>query len=182
MIDRISRSLDAFGLLAIVLVLAVAFADQLLNHELPCPLCLLQRVGFVLAGFGLAINLVFGPRASHYALVILGAMAGGAVAMRQVLLHIVPGTGAYGDPFLGLHFYTWAAILFALIVIGSAVLLLFDTRLDASPAEPAPIGILARTALVLFTLLVVGNALSTFLECGLGLCPDNPTGYEILHK
>ncbi|RKT37897.1 disulfide bond formation protein B [Thiocapsa rosea] len=177
---RIARSLDALGLIAIGLVLAVAFSDQLLNHELPCPLCLLQRVGFVLAGFGLAMNLVFGPRPSHYALTILGAMAGGAVALRQILLHIVPGTGAFGEPFLGLHFYTWAAILFALIVIGSAVLLLFDARLEASPAEHEPIGTLARTALVLFTLLVVGNALSTFLECGLGLCPDNPTGYEML--
>lgn len=182
MTDRISRGLDALGLLAIGLVLIVAFADQLLNHELPCPLCLLQRVGFVLAGFGLAMNLVFGPRASHYALTILGAMAGGAVALRQILLHVLPGTGAYGEPFLGLHFYTWAAILFALIVVGSAVLMLFDARLDASPAEPEPIGTLARIALVVFTLLVVGNAFSTFLECGLGLCPDNPTEYEILHE
>jgi hypothetical protein len=115
-------------------------------------------------------------------LTILGAVAGGAVALRQVLLHIVPGTGAYGEPFLGLHFYTWAAILFALIVIGSAVLLVFDTRLDTAPTEPAPIGMLARIALVLFTLLVIGNALSTFLECGLGLCPDDPTGYEMLRE
>lgn len=182
MTDKISRSLDALGLLAIGLVLAVAFADQLLNHELPCPLCLLQRVGFVLAGFGLAMNLVFRPRASHYGLTILGAMAGGAVALRQILLHVVPGTGAYGAPFLGLHFYTWAAILFTLIVVGSAILLLFDARLDASPADPEPISTLARIALVLFALLAVGNALSTFLECGLGLCPDNPTEYEMLHQ
>jgi disulfide bond formation protein DsbB len=177
---RFSRSLDALGLLAIALVLAAAFADQLLHDELPCPLCLLQRVGFVLAGFGLAMNLVFGPRASHYALTILGAMAGGAVALRQILLHIVPGTGGYGDPFLGLHFYTWAAILFALIVLGSTLLLLFDARLSTSSAEPEPIGALARTALVLFTAMVVGNVVSTFLECGIGLCPDNPTEYEML--
>ena len=177
---RISRSLDALGLLAIALVLAAAFADQLLHDDLPCPLCLLQRVGFVLAGFGLAMNLVFGPRASHYALTILGAMAGGAVALRQILLHIVPGTGAYGDPFLGLHFYTWAAILFALIVLGSALLLLFDARLSTASAQPEPIDALARIALVLFTLMVVGNVVSTFLECGIGLCPDNPTEYEML--
>lgn len=180
MLYRISRSFDALGLLAIALVLAAAFADQLLHDELPCPLCLLQRVGFVLAGFGFAMNLVFGPRASHYALTILGAMAGGAVALRQTLLHVVPGTGAYGDPFLGLHFYTWAAILFALIVLGSALLLLFDARLSTSSAQPEHIDALARTALVLFTLMVVGNVVSTFLECGIGLCPDNPTDYEML--
>jgi disulfide bond formation protein DsbB len=185
--DRLSRSLDTLGLLAIGLMLIVAFADRLLRHELPYPLCLLKRVGFVLAGFGVAMNLVFGPRASHDALTILGAMAGGAVSLRQILLHVVPGTGAYGGPFLGIHFYSWAAIPFALIVVGSAVLLLFDTRLDSSPAKPAPIGTLARpgpdrTALVVFAFLVVGNALSIFLECGLGLCADNPTGSEMLHE
>ena len=73
-------------------------------------------------------------------------------------------TGTYGEPFLGLHFYTRAAILFDLIVVGSAVLLLFDARLDTSSAEAAPIGIQARIALVVFALLVVGNALSIFLE------------------
>jgi disulfide bond formation protein DsbB len=33
--------LNALGLYAIALVLAAAFAAQLLLHELPCPLCLL---------------------------------------------------------------------------------------------------------------------------------------------
>jgi disulfide bond formation protein DsbB len=177
---RLSRLLNALGLLAISAVLATAFADQLINRELPCPLCILQRAGFVLAGVGLAMNLVFGQRASHYALSILGAAAGGAIAMRQVLLHIVPGTGAYGDPFLGLHYYTWAALLFALIIVGSALLLLADTRFNDQAMEPPPPSWLARGALILFTLMVLGNVLSTFLECGLGLCPDNPSGYQLL--
>mgnify|MGYP006198665043 CR=1 FL=1 len=47
--------------------------------------------------------------------------AGGAVSARQILLHIVPGSGSYGDAFFGLHFYTWALIVFSLIVIGSVV-------------------------------------------------------------
>ncbi|WP_296925204.1 disulfide bond formation protein B [Thiohalocapsa sp.] len=99
--DWWARLLNALGLIAISGVLGYAFADQLIGHDLPCPLCLLQRVGFMLAGFGLALNVAFGQRASHYAVVILGAVAGFAIAVRQVLLHIVPGSGSYGDAFLG---------------------------------------------------------------------------------
>jgi disulfide bond formation protein DsbB len=40
--------LNAIALYGIALVLTVAFAAQLLLHELPCPLCLLQRILFAL--------------------------------------------------------------------------------------------------------------------------------------
>ncbi len=50
MTPSLSRTLNAVGLLAISAVLAVAFFDQLVFGDLPCPLCLLQRAGFVGAG------------------------------------------------------------------------------------------------------------------------------------
>jgi disulfide bond formation protein DsbB len=72
----------------------------------PCPICILQRAGFIAAGFGLALNLMFGPRPSHYSLAILGAMVGGIMSANQVLRYIVPGTGFYGNAIFGLHLYT----------------------------------------------------------------------------
>lgn len=175
----LSRLLNALGLIAICAVLLVAFYDQFVGGELPCPLCILQRAGFVGVGVGLALNLKFGPRPSHYALAILSAMAGGAVAARQVLLHIVPGTGTFGAPFLGLHFYSWALLLFIVIIAGCALLLLFDRQF-----EPAPrlykLGGLGLFAFALIALLVLGNGVSTVLECGGGLCPDDPVSYQLL--
>ena len=44
---------------------------------------------------------------------LLAALFGMAVAGRQILLHITPGTGSYGAPLFGLHFYTWSFLLFA---------------------------------------------------------------------
>ena len=44
--------LNALGLYAIALVLIAAFAAQLILHELPCPLCLLQRVLFAALAIG----------------------------------------------------------------------------------------------------------------------------------
>ena len=173
----LSRLLNALGLIAVDTVLVIAFADQLWFHDLPCPLCILQRAGFIAAGFGLALNLVFGPRPSYYGVVILGAAAGAAMAMRQVLLHIVPGTGAYGNPMLGLHLYTWAFIILALMIVGTAILLLNDRQFDRPEPWSQRLGVLPLTAFVVFAVVAIGNVLSTFLICGGGFCPDNPTHY-----
>jgi disulfide bond formation protein DsbB len=181
MTAAMSLRLNAIGLLAISAVLLFALGDQLLYKDLPCPLCILQRLGFLLAGFGLALNLRFGPRPSHYGLTIIGAMFGGVVSVRQVLLHIVPGSGAYGDAFLELHFYTWALILFTLVVLGTACMLLFDRQFEQPPQSQRLAGI-SRFAFALIAILALGNAVSTGLECGIGLCPDNPVDYELLKR
>ena len=179
MTPAIAMRLNALGLLAVSAVLLFAFVDQLVYGDLPCPLCILQRAGLAAAGFGLALNLRFGPRPSHYAIMILGAAAGGAIATRQILLHIVPGTGSYGNAFLGLHFYTWSLVVAALIVVGGAIMLLFERQFSES-ARPERLAGLALASFVVFALLVLGNGVSTVLECGGGLCPDNPTEYLLL--
>jgi disulfide bond formation protein DsbB len=181
MTPALSLRLNALGLLALATVLAVAFYDQLVLGDLPCPLCILQRAGFAAAGMGLALNLRFGPRPSHYAIVILSAVAGGAISMRQILLHIVPGSGSYGNAILGLHFYTWAFVLAVAIVIGSAAMLLFDRQFEEEPSAK-PLAGFALIVVVLFILLVLGNGVSTVVECAGGLCPDNPTDYLLLRS
>jgi hypothetical protein len=69
-------TLNALGLYALALILAAAFAAQLLLHELPCPLCLLQRLQFTLLAIGPILNVRWGPRPSHYALSLLAAIVG----------------------------------------------------------------------------------------------------------
>lgn len=174
-----SRLLNLLGLFAVAAVLGIAFLDQIAYGELPCPLCILQRVGFCGVGLGLALNLRFGARPSHYAVAILSAMAGAFISVRQVLLHIVPGTGSYGAALLGLHFYSWALILYVVIIAGCAVLLTFDRQFSDEP-DGRPLGALAVTALLLMAALTLGNGVSTVLECGAGLCPDDPAGYQLL--
>src|SRR6478672_5808482 len=117
-------TLNALGLYGIALVLAAAFAAQLLLNELPCPLCLLQRIQFAMLAIGPILNVRFGPRPSHYALSLLAACAGAAFAGRQILLHIQPGDVGYGSAFLGYHYYTWAFIGFAVAIILIAIVLL----------------------------------------------------------
>src|SRR6201989_1920946 len=121
MTRSLAITLNAFGLYAIAVVLLIAFGAQLLLHELPCPLCLLQRIQFAVLAIGPILNVRWGPRPSHYALSLLGAVA--AFSTRQVLLHIMPGDAGYGTALFGYHYYTWALIGFATAIVLLAAML-----------------------------------------------------------
>src|SRR5215467_12640908 len=112
MTRSLAVTLNALGLYAIALVLLVAFAAQLVLHELPCPLCLLQRIQFAMLAVGPILNLRFGPRTSHYAVSLFTALAGAAFAARQILLHVRPGARGAGWARLAYHYTGWASLGF----------------------------------------------------------------------
>ena len=171
----IAECLNAAGLAGLIAVLLVAYADQLAGHDLPCPLCLLQRVALVGVAYGLLLNLRFGPRPSAYGIMLLAALFGMAASGRQILLHVMPGSGAYGAPLLGLHLYTWSFILFVLVILGTAVLLLVPAP-TALPVWHVPVPVKQGLAWAVIGLTAL-NALTTFLQCGPIECPDNPVRY-----
>jgi disulfide bond formation protein DsbB len=176
-------TLNALGLYAVALVLAAAFAAQLLLHELPCPLCLLQRLQFTVLAIGPILNIRFGPRPSHYALSLFAAAAGAAFSTRQILLHVMPGDAGYGSVLIGYHYYTWALIGFAAAIVLLAAILLFDRQFeDDGAAQPVAAGAFARIAVWLVIGLTALNVGSTLLECGFGACADSPVVYELLKR
>jgi len=179
MTRSLAITLNALGLYAIALILLVAFGAQLILHELPCPLCLLQRIQFAMLAAGPILNVRFGPRPSHYAVSLLTAAAGAAFAARQILLHVMPGDPGYGSALLGYHYYTWALLGFVAAIILIAAVLLFDRQFGD---EAHPIGGFARAAVWLVLALTALNVISTLLECGFGACPDNPVTYELLKR
>lgn len=183
MTRSLAITLNVLGLYAIASVLLVAFALQLLLHELPCPLCLLQRVQFAMLAIGPIMNVRWGPRPSHYALSLFAAAAGFAFSMRQVLLHILPGDPGYGSALLGYHYYTIALLAFAASIVLIAIMLLFDRQFEpeAAPKFDAP-DMFATAAVWLVITLTALNVISTLLECGFGACADNPVAYELLKR
>jgi disulfide bond formation protein DsbB len=176
-------TLNVLSLYAVALVLTVAFAAQLLLHELPCPLCLLQRIQFAVLAIGPIMNVRWGPRPSHYALSLFAAAAGFAFSTRQVLLHIMPGDAGYGTALLGYHYYTLALIGFAAAIVLISAMLLSDQQFEpeAAPKFDAP-DLFATIAVWLVIALTALNVVSTLLECGFGACADNPVVYELLKR
>ena len=174
----ISANLNMLGVLGISLVLAVAFFYQLALGELPCPLCLLQRAGFIAIGMGFLFNIRLGERLSHYAMILIASLVTGFISMRQVSLHLAPGDPGYGSTLLGLHFYTWALIAAVGIVCYVAVVFVLK---DVTGDRAVPVSRQASHAVyAVFALLVAANLLSTVLECGAGQCDDNPVRYLLL--
>lgn len=183
MTPALARTLNALGLIALSGGLAIAFLDQFIKGDLPCPICLLQRVGLTAVGVGLALNLIVGPRPAHYGVMIISALIGGAVSLRQIALHVVPGTGSYGDAIFGMHFYTWAFVAFVVVIIGSAAMLFFETQFEKIWEMDHPrLDRLSQFAIGLFVVLALANTLSTVAECELGMCPENPTTYQLFHS
>jgi disulfide bond formation protein DsbB len=177
----VARTLNALALLGVCGVLLFAFYWQIVRGELPCPLCLLQRAAFLAAGLGFLLNVRFGSSESHYGVVIVSSLAGAAFALRQILLHIVPGTGAYGSAVLGYHFYTWALAGFVVLIAFAGVMLFIEAQFVEGVRDVRP-STGAQALGWLFVLVVLANAVSTLVECGFGPCPDNPTEYELLMK
>lgn len=177
--NDLARVLNTTGLIGISAALLVAFYYQLVLFDLPCPLCLLQRVGMILIGFGFLFNVRFGIKSAHYGIALIGCVVTGAIATRQILLHILPGDAGYGSTFLGLHFYTWSLLASIIAVVAIAVMMLLGKARPAAE-EAIAVALWGKVSMVLFALVIVANLMSTVLECGGGQCADNPTFYQLL--
>lgn len=166
---------NSLALLFICAVLVIAIFEQFFGSALPCPLCYLQRVGYIGMGVTMCLNLNRGPRPFHYGLLILATLFLMVTAGRQVLLHILPGSTTYGDALFGLSAYTWNAILAFIAIICVAIALMFQHGFH----YPGHLfSRLSKVIISIFLLIVLINLVSVFLECGFSACPDNPVGYK----
>jgi disulfide bond formation protein DsbB len=165
------RGLNILEILGIQSILIFALVFQIFLKDLPCPLCLLQRIGFFGIAIGLLMNLRFGLHPSHYAMALLSALFTSFVALRQIVLHIVPGTGKYGLPFLGLHLYTWSFIAAMMIIIFTSLILSIDRQYDNHLATRMRSHWSTYTLLAFTTLLVIINVVSLLIQCGISECP-----------
>lgn len=178
----ITPQLNVLSVLGIFVIVGLASVFEFAYHELPCPLCLLQRLGFLGMSLGFLMNLRFGTRARYYAVSLFFALFTSAVAIRQILLHIVPGTGSYGFPVFGLHLYTWVFILAVLYIIWIGINMLFEKNFTGV----APINrnrawkVTVHTLFALVVALCIFESVTVLFECGLCQCPENPAKYKLL--
>lgn len=177
----LARVLNYVAVLAIIGVLGVAFWHQLARNELPCALCMVQRAGLIGAGLGLLLNVRFGSSESHYGVALVSALVGAVAAGRQVLARVAPGTDALGPTILGLHFDTWAVLVFGVVVLFCAVMLFIEVQFMEGVRD-VRVGVIAQSLAWFFVAVALANAVSTLLLCGIEACPDRPTGYVLPWK
>ncbi|MBE7220845.1 MAG: disulfide bond formation protein B, partial [Caulobacteraceae bacterium] len=154
---------------------------QVVGGEIPCPLCLIERVAMLGAALAPILQLRRGWSPRHTGLGLLFALFLLVVSVRQVLLDICPRPGHdyVGSAVLGLHMPVWSVVIAAGLIAAFALeLALFDPQ-ALRAARPAPA--LARAGLALaawIVALALANLAGTILQCGLGQC--HTTGYLLL--
>lgn len=177
-------------ILGYIVVLALALVLQFAANELPCPLCMLQRYGMILSTLGALLILSDARNRSltplrylqGLGLGALGAVAGAGFAVRQVLLHILPGDVGYGGPVMGFHLYTWSLVTFCVVVVFTAILaILAPVAMPEAPPEKGLSASISSAATIAFIAIVAINAVMiVFLEGFAWVLPDNPTSYGLL--
>lgn len=185
MFGRLGFWIAHFNVVAVCAVLLGALAVQFVEHEMPCPLCMLQRMAMLLCALGPTYVLLktrggdVEPTdfAAGYGISVVAAVAGAGIAGRQVLLHIMPGDKGYGNPVFGLHLYTWSFIVFVTVLVVAGLNLIFVREL-----RPRGIQFGWPTTLLIWLLgaVIVVNAVAVFFEEGLHwTLPPNPDRYQL---
>ena len=176
--------LRLFCLIVFLFILGASLFIQIVYKELPCPLCLIQRLGILGICFSIILDLKYGLHIRNDAIGNLFAYFTALVAMRQILLHIVPNTGAYGMMVMGLHLYTWSFIV-VMIYLFTSLLFSLDERqyghtnqMITKIRKKKIVGFLIPICCLATILIALLNVILVFLECGITQCPDNPVKYK----
>lgn len=158
----------------------IALFYQYCLNEMPCPLCLLQRVGLFFIALGAIMNLKFGKQFKYDFIIVISGIYNCFVATRQVLLHIMPNDPGYGSKFLNFHFYTWNDIISVLCIIFVTLSPIFKrVNLENILSKfSISLKVVINLFFTIFLILLMINAVSVYLECGFAQCPDNPSVYK----
>lgn len=146
-------------------ILLGAYIYQVIEAEVPCPLCMLQRLAMVCIAIGPMLNLRIKFIPLHYGISLAGCIFGGTVSLRQISLHVCPGFPTFGVQIFGLELYSWALLVFACSLLGIALLLFLYKEEEAKP-----LNLFEKGAFLFMLILVVSNIITTIMECGLSAC------------
>lgn len=184
---EIERVLNLLGMLGIIAIILGSFVFQFSYRELPCTLCLLQRVAMLGLALGAAMNVMIGPDTRHYGVCLVSAVFGIVVSIRQTMLHVNPffdkktgqptleGTAnpPFGQEVLGLNLYVWGVIIFIVTFLVIGLVQLIREESDWPTQEPPWLTRLASLGVGLLVVVMAAQVVMVFLECGLGDCPND---------
>ncbi|HVG03423.1 MAG TPA: disulfide bond formation protein B [Burkholderiaceae bacterium] len=177
---RIFALLNYLFLLLVMFVIAgiltTAMTLQYANGELPCPLCLLERVAMLGVCFGIMLNFRRGFSYQNTGFSLLFAIVLLVISVRQSLLDIYPRPGHeyIGSAIFGIHMPVWSIIIALSVLTAYAVKLAIlggDEYLrEANIGDfPAIKGSAAMLSVYVIVICVI-NLVSVILQCGVGEC------------
>jgi disulfide bond formation protein DsbB len=165
-------------------ILTAAMTLQYVNGELPCPLCLLERVAMLGVCFGIILNFRRGFSYQNTGFSLLFAIVLLVVSVRQSLLDIYPRPGHeyIGSAIFGIHMPVWSIIIALTLLTAYAIKLAIlggDEYLrEADVSEFPAIRRIADILSLYVIAICLINLVSVVLQCGFGEC--HTFGYKLL--
>lgn len=170
------------AVLAAILTAAMVF--QYGYGELPCPLCLLQRLAMLGVCFGIILQFRSGFSYQNVGISLLFTVFLLIVSVRQTLLDIYPRPGHeyIGTAIFGIHMPVWSVLIATALFFGFALqFILFGNTVDQhkQPVAKFPTLKIVAAALSLYVVAIgVINFGSVGVQCGFGQC--HTMGYALL--
>jgi disulfide bond formation protein DsbB len=168
-------------MLTIAAILTVAMVLQYDGGEIPCPLCLLQRVAMFGVCFGIILHFRHGHSAQNTGVSMLFALFLLIVSARQTLLDIYPrpGHSYVGNAVMGLHMSVWSVVIAVAILTAFAAKLAVLGGEDLRGTQPSPtLGRIARMLGLYVVAIGLINFASVIAQCGADAC--HTSGYRLL--
>ncbi len=168
-------------MLAMAAILTAAMVLQYYGNEIPCPLCLLQRVAMFGVCFGIIMHFRHGYSARNDGVSMLFALFLLIVSARQTLLDIYPrpGHSYIGSAVLGLHMPVWSIVIAFAILLAFAVKFAILGGQHLRDRRPSPaLGRLAKLLSLYVVAIALINFGSVILQCGADAC--HTSGYRLL--
>ncbi len=182
---RLPAALNDLFLFAMMLtmaaILTMAMVLQYDGSEIPCPLCLLQRVAMFGVCFGIILHFRHGYSMRHDGFGMLFALLLLVISVRQTLLDIYPRPGHdyIGSAIFGLHMPVWSVIIAAAVLLAFAIKFAVLGGEYSRDLQPSPmLGRLAQGLSLYVIVIGLINLGSVILQCGAGAC--HTTAYKLL--
>jgi disulfide bond formation protein DsbB len=177
----LERVMLAAMLTVLAAILTAAMAMQYALGEIPCPLCLLQRVAMLGCCFGLIRQIQPSGSERGTGIALIFALLLLVISVRQVLLDIYPRAGHdyVGSAVFGLHLPVWSVLIAVALLFGLASrLVLFGGACDKADRQGRLPRILIQPLVIYIVAICAINLFSVIAQCGLGQC--HTSGYWLL--
>lgn len=178
-------SIYLLGMMAVIAaILTAAMVLQYANGEIPCPLCLLQRVAMFGVCFGIIFQFRHGFSYRNTGMSMIFSLFLLIVSVRQTLLDIYPRPGHeyIGTSVFGLHMPVWSILIAVALLIAFAFQLILwggSTQLQHKSLTHQSLLRVLATALSLYVIAIgVINFVSVGVQCGIDEC--HTFGYALL--
>jgi disulfide bond formation protein DsbB len=153
---------------------SAALFMQFALGEIPCPLCLLQRVAMFGVSFGIIRDFRDGLSSKNAGLSMIFALFLLVVSVRQTLLDIYPRPGHeyIGSAVLGLHMPVWSVVIATTLLAAYALkFAVLGANDKLMPLHKFPLLAQAASGIGLLIVLLAGvNFVSVAVQCGLDAC------------